>query len=89
MRRSLWVLVPVSLAILVGMWLERILIIWITLSHDFLPSMRRVFLPTLEDALLLFAPLGLFAMLFLIFVRFVPAISMHEVRKLRHERPAP
>jgi hypothetical protein len=83
-RLRIWV----SLAIPVGMWLERIRIIWITFSHDFLPSMRRVFLPTLKDALLLFAPFGFFAMLFLILVRFVPAISMHEVRKLRHERLA-
>jgi Ni/Fe-hydrogenase subunit HybB-like protein len=87
MRRSLWALILVSLAILVGMWLERILIIWITLSHNYLPSMRRLFLPTVEDALLLFAPFGFFAMLFLIFVRLLPAISMHEVRQLRHERP--
>ena len=86
MRRSLWVLVLVSLAILVGMWLERILIIWITHSHNFLPSMRRLFLPTLEDGLLVFAPFGLFAMLFLIFVRVLPAISIREMRQLLHER---
>jgi molybdopterin-containing oxidoreductase family membrane subunit len=87
MRRSLSALVAVSLAILVGMWLERFLIICNTLSHGYLPSMRRLFLPTLEDGLLLFAPFGLFAMLFLIFVRLLPAISMHEMRQLRHERP--
>jgi Ni/Fe-hydrogenase subunit HybB-like protein len=86
-RRSIPALVAVSLGILVGMWLERILIIWNTLSHDYLPSMRRLFLPTLEDWLLLIAPLGLFAMLFLIFLRLLPAVSMHEMRQLRHESP--
>ena len=51
--------------------------------------MRRLFTPTLEDWTLLIAPLGLFAMLFLIFLRFLPAISMHEMRQLRHERSRP
>jgi molybdopterin-containing oxidoreductase family membrane subunit len=85
-RRNITALVAISAAILVGMWLERILIIWNTLSHDYLPSMRRVFLPTLVDWLLLIAPLGLFAMMFLLFLRLLPAISMHEMRQLRHER---
>jgi Ni/Fe-hydrogenase subunit HybB-like protein len=85
-RRNITALVAISAAILVGMWLERILIIWNTLSHGYLPSMRRVFLPTLVDWLLLIAPLGLFAMMFLLFLRLLPAISMHEMRQLRHER---
>jgi molybdopterin-containing oxidoreductase family membrane subunit len=89
MRRSILALGAVSLAILSGMWLERILIIWNTLSHGYLPSMRRLFTPTPEDWLLLIAPLGLFAMLFLIFLRLLPAISMHEMRQLRHERSRP
>jgi hypothetical protein len=71
------------------MWLERILIIWNTLSHDYLPSMHRLFLPTLEDWTLLIAPLGLFATLFLIFLRLLPAISMHEMRQLRQEGSRP
>jgi Ni/Fe-hydrogenase subunit HybB-like protein len=86
MQRSISALIAVALAILAGMWFERILIIWNTLSHDYLPSMRRLFVPTLEDWLLLIAPLGLFAMLFLIFLRLLPAISMHEMRQLHHER---
>jgi Ni/Fe-hydrogenase subunit HybB-like protein len=89
MRRSLAVLIAVSVAVLAGMWLERILIIWNTLSHDYLPSMHRLFLPTLEDWTLLIAPLGLFATPFLIFLRLLPAISMHEMRQLRHKGSRP
>jgi molybdopterin-containing oxidoreductase family membrane subunit len=85
MRRSLAALIAVSVAVLAGMWLERILIIWNTLSHDYLPSMDRPFLTTLEDWTLLIAPFGLFATFFLILLRLLPAISMHEVRQLRHE----
>jgi hypothetical protein len=63
------------------MWLERILIIWNTLSHSFLPSMDRVFFPTFWDWLFLFGPRFLFAWMFLIFCRVAP---MHEMRELRH-----
>jgi len=84
-RRSQAALIVISLGILVGMWFERILIIWNTLSHSFLPSMDHLFTPTLVDWALLFAPLGFFTFLFLIFLRLVPAISMHEMRRLRRE----
>jgi molybdopterin-containing oxidoreductase family membrane subunit len=84
-RRNIWILAAVSVAILVGMWLERILIIWNTLTSGYLPTTRHLFLTTLEDWLLLIAPFGLFAVFFLIFVRLLPAISIYEIRKLRHE----
>ena len=83
-RASLAVLIAVSIAILVGMWLERILIIWNTLSHSFLPSMDRVFFPTVWDWLFLFGPLFFFAWMFLLFCRLAPVVPMHEVRELRH-----
>ena len=83
-RASLAVLIAVSIAILVGMWLERILIIWNTLSHSFLPSMDRVFFPTFWDWLFLFGPLFFFAWMFLLFCRVAPVVPMHEVRELRH-----
>ena len=53
----------------IGMWLERILIIWNTLSHDYMPSMWRLFLPTVWDWITTFGSLGLFALMFLVFVR--------------------
>ena len=62
MRASLAVLIGVSVAILVGMWLERILIVWNTLSHSFLPPMDRVFFPTFWDWLFLFGPIFFFAL---------------------------
>ncbi len=83
-RASLAVLIAVSIGILVGMWLERILIIWNTLSHSFLPTMDRVFFPTVWDWLFLFGPLFFFAWMFLIFCRLAPVVPMHEVRELRH-----
>ncbi|MGO4707346.1 NrfD/PsrC family molybdoenzyme membrane anchor subunit [Microvirga sp. 2MCAF38] len=87
-RRSIPVLVVIAILINVGMWLERILIIWNTLSHDYMPPLWRLFYPTIWDWALLFGPLGLFALLFLCFARLVPAVSMHEVRQLCREEKA-
>ena len=88
MRASLTVLVGVSIGILVGMWLERILIIWNTLSHSFLPSMDRVFFPTAWDWLFLFGPVFVFTWMFLLFCRVAPVVPMHDVRELLHREGA-
>ncbi|CCD90800.1 Polysulphide reductase NrfD [Bradyrhizobium sp. ORS 375] len=85
LRRSLPVLLAIAIAINVGMWLERILIVWNTLSHGYMPSLWRSFHFTFWDWSFLIAPLGLFALLFLVFVRLVPAVSMFDMRELAHE----
>jgi Ni/Fe-hydrogenase subunit HybB-like protein len=72
----------IAVFINIGMWLERILIIWNTLSHDYMPGMWRQFLPTMWDWITTFGSLAFFALLYLIFVRVFPVVSMHEVRKL-------
>jgi molybdopterin-containing oxidoreductase family membrane subunit len=81
-RRSIASVFGLAIIINVGMWLERILIIWNTLSHGYIPSMWRLYIPTVWDWLITFGSLGFFIFLFLIFVRLIPAVSMHEVRDL-------
>ena len=81
-RASLPVLIFVSVWVLIGMWFERILIIWNTLGHGYLPTLWRVFWPTVWDWAVMFGSLGFFAMLFLVFVRVLPSVSMFEVREL-------
>ena len=81
-RRSLPVLIGVSLLVNVGMWLERILIIWDTLSHGYLPSMWRPWHTTVWDWSLLAGSLGFFALLFLVFARVLPVVSMHDMGRL-------
>lgn len=83
-RRSFAALFAIAIAINVGMWLERILIVWNTLSHGYMPSLWRVFHFTIWDLAFVIAPLGFFAFLFLIFVRLIPAISMFDMRELAH-----
>ena len=77
--------VLIAMFVNVGMWLERVLIVLNTLSHDYTPSMWRIFFPTIWDWLLLFGSLGLFGLLYLLLVRVFPMVSMHEVRQLIFE----
>lgn len=77
-RASLPTLIAVSILVLIGMWLERILIVWNSLSHSYLATMDKIFTMTSVDWLILIPPLGFFALLFLILVRIVPTVSMHD-----------
>jgi molybdopterin-containing oxidoreductase family membrane subunit len=72
----------VSLDVLVGMWLERFMIITSSLSRDFLPSSWGIFQPTVWDFLTFFGSMGLFLAAFLLFCRLLPMISMSEMRAI-------
>ena len=88
-RRSPMLLLAIALLVNVGMFLERILIIVNTLTRGFAPAQWSSYVPTLWDWLLLAGTLGFFATLFLCFVRIVPVMSMHEVRRLASEVDGP
>ena len=82
LRTSTPALVGVAVAVLVGMYLERILIIMESLSIGYLPSFWRLYAPTLVDFAILFGTVCAFVALLLVFARVVPVVSMHETRKL-------
>ena len=71
------------------MWLERFMIIVISLSRDFLPSSWGIFIPTQWDWGVMFGSLGLFLVLLFLFVRTLPMISIFEVRELLAETKEP
>ncbi|NII54324.1 NrfD/PsrC family molybdoenzyme membrane anchor subunit [Luteibacter sp. SG786] len=79
-------LAVISLLVLIGMWLERFMLIVTSLYRDFLPSSWGMFYPTLWDAAFLAGSIGLFALLFLLFVRVVPVLSIAELRRHAAER---
>lgn len=85
LRRSLPWIVTISALINVGMWLERILIIAITPARGHLPSQWSIFWPTVWDWLLLAGSLGFFSLMCFLFVRLIPAASMHEIKGRIHE----
>ena len=83
-RRHHGVLFALGIVVLVGMWFERFMLIVSSLYQDFLPSSWGMFYPTLWDLAFLFGSIGLFFALFLLFVRWLPLVSMFELRKLVH-----
>jgi molybdopterin-containing oxidoreductase family membrane subunit len=76
------VLFCIALAVLIGMWLERFMLIVTTLYQDFVPSSWGMYYPTFWDIAFLIGSIGLFLLMFLLFVRILPVISMFELRKL-------
>jgi molybdopterin-containing oxidoreductase family membrane subunit len=81
-RRSQAVLFAVSLIVLLGMWLERYMIICSSLSEDYLPSSYGFFKPTVWDILTYVGSIGFFFIPFLLFVRYLPLLSISETRAL-------
>ncbi len=81
-RTNLLALWLVALAVNAGMWVERFVIIVTSLHRDFVPSSWRMYYPTKWDWMVLFGSVGLFLTLLFLFVRFLPMISMAEVREL-------
>jgi molybdopterin-containing oxidoreductase family membrane subunit len=62
------------------MWFERFVIVVTSLERDFLPSSWAWFSPTRIDVAILAGSFGLFFTLFLLFCRFVPVISIADVK---------
>ncbi len=75
----------ISLVILVGMWLERFVIIVISLTRDFVPSSWGMYYPTRWDWMTYFGTIGMFLMAMFLFVRILPMISIFEMRTLLPE----
>jgi molybdopterin-containing oxidoreductase family membrane subunit len=81
-RRSPALLFASSIVVLIGMWLERYVIIVSSLAQDFLPSSWGVFQGTRWDWGTYLGTIGLFLFLFFLFIRLLPMISIFEVRTL-------
>ena len=86
-RENPLVLFVVALICNTGMWLERYIIIVVSLHRDFLPSAWGIYYPTFWDWTTFLGTLGLFFTLIFLFIRLVPMISISEMREyLDHQR---
>jgi Ni/Fe-hydrogenase subunit HybB-like protein len=81
-RSSTTWLFGISLVVLVGMWLERFVIIVTSLHRDYLPSSWGHYVPTRWDWATYAGTIGLFTTAIFIFIRIAPAISIFEIRML-------
>jgi Ni/Fe-hydrogenase subunit HybB-like protein len=84
-RSHPWVLFVVALIVNCGMWLERYIIVVVSLHRDFLPSSWGMYSGTVWDWAVYVGTIGLFLTLLFLFVRFLPMISIFEMRTLLPE----
>jgi molybdopterin-containing oxidoreductase family membrane subunit len=84
-RRNVKALFVTALIVNVGMWLERFIIVVTSLHRDFLPSSWGMYSPTRWDWAIFIGTLGLFVALLFLFIRFLPMISIFEMRELVDE----
>jgi molybdopterin-containing oxidoreductase family membrane subunit len=79
-RENLWIVMAVCMAVNVGMWFERFVIIVTTLPRMWLPGDWKYYSPSWVDILLFAGTIGLFLTLFLLFLKFLPCINIAEVK---------
>jgi molybdopterin-containing oxidoreductase family membrane subunit len=75
----------IAISVNVGMWLERYVIVVVSLHRDFLPSAWGMYSGTIVDYAVFAGSIGLFVCLLFLFIRFLPMISIFEMRELVHE----
>ncbi|MGB8490575.1 MAG: NrfD/PsrC family molybdoenzyme membrane anchor subunit [Bacteroidales bacterium] len=80
LRRNWLALLLISLAINLGMWLERYIIIITSLSKDYLPANWAPYFPTIIDVGLFLFTVGIFAGGLLLFLRYVPIMAVSELK---------
>jgi len=81
-RTNVPLLFLVALAVNIGMWLERFVIVITSLHRDFMPSSWSMYYPTFWDWSTFIGTIGLFVALLFLFIRFLPMISIFEMRTL-------
>jgi len=86
LRQHLPTMFVVSLFLNLGMWLERWMIVTPTLSYSYQPFAWDVMWPSMVQWSIVFGSFGWFGMLFLIFVKVFPSVSMYEVKEMVFHR---
>jgi Ni/Fe-hydrogenase subunit HybB-like protein len=84
-RTNVYGLFVLAIIVNIGMWLERFIIVVTSLHRDFLPSSWGNYRPTIWDWSTFAGSIGLFLTLLFLFVRFLPMISIAEMRAILPE----
>ncbi|MBA2410570.1 MAG: polysulfide reductase NrfD [Gammaproteobacteria bacterium] len=85
-RLSPIALFVIGLAVIIGMWLERLMFIITSLYRTHLVGAWGMYYPTVWDGVFLLGSISLFLLLFLLSVRLLPIVSIVEMRHLAHDR---
>jgi len=81
-RTSPWILFGLSFVVNVGMWMERFIIIIVSLHRDFIPANWGMYHGNGWDWATYIGTMGQFLFLFFLFIRALPVISISELREL-------
>jgi molybdopterin-containing oxidoreductase family membrane subunit len=79
-RRTITGCVIASLGVVVGMWLERFLIIVPSLGHKYLPYSYGIYRPTPIEIMVAGSTFAAMTLLYVLFAKFVPIISIWELK---------
>jgi molybdopterin-containing oxidoreductase family membrane subunit len=77
-----------SFGVVVGMWLERFLIVVPSLSHKFLPYAWGHYRPRPVEIMIMTSTFAAMCLLYTLFSKFVPIISIWELKAGEHPSPA-
>jgi molybdopterin-containing oxidoreductase family membrane subunit len=80
--------VTASVGVLVGMWLERFLIIVPSLAHKALPYSWGTYQPQPIEILITASTFAAMALLYTLFAKLIPVISIWELKVGEHPQPA-
>ena len=72
----------ISIFVNFGMWFVRFVIITTSLHRDYLPSSWAMYSPTWVEVVTFIGTFGLFFTLFFLFIRFLPAIAVAEIKSV-------
>ena len=84
-RNSAIAMMIASILINIGMWLERFVIIVISLHRDFVPSSWAMYYPTWVDLGMFGGTICFFFTAMLLFFKFLPAVAVAEVKEFNHD----
>jgi Ni/Fe-hydrogenase subunit HybB-like protein len=77
-----------SFGVLIGMWLERFLIVVPSLGHKYLPYSWGVYRPRPVEIIITISTFAAMVLLYVLFSKFVPIISIWEMKAGEHPSPA-
>lgn len=82
-RTKVWGTVAASISVEIGMWLERFLIVVPSLSNPRVPMTAPSYVPSWVEWSLFAAFLAMFVLLYALFTKFFPIVSIWEIREGR------
>jgi Ni/Fe-hydrogenase subunit HybB-like protein len=80
-RTNLVSLFVIAILVDIGMWMERFVIIVGSMAHDFDPYNWGIYAPTWVEPTITLGSFSLFFLCFLLFAKFLPSISITEIKE--------